>query len=342
VHGLRDLAQAVRRIPPWASFSSERGVACPLPCPQKNWIDRRPPPAARSLVSTLQAGREMKSSAHDGTKQRRRGRPSPRSGTPRSAGWTGCVLLWALGGACTEQTPTRASPTTFAQTVAGGGSAASATAHSTEAEAIRERTTHGQMLSHYGDTATMRKALVAGKLAEYQVAAAALARDEWSPTPTTADAPAFVQRMGAAAAAAEGAPSLASAAAALSALADVCASCHVASDVRKYPLAPEEPSEAKNPHMLDHAIASDRLWAGLVLPSDESWVSGTRLLAQVATLDAPSVEVSAAAHRLSELARRGEVAAVEQRAQIFGDVMLTCSGCHERLGVVPAGAEIER
>jgi cytochrome c553 len=197
------------------------------------------------------------------------------------------------------------------------------------------------MLSHYGDTAAMRRALVAGKLADYQVAAGALARDEWSPG-ATSDTHGFVERVRAAAVDAQSAPSLVAAATALSALADVCASCHLASGSREFPVAPEEPSEAANPRMLAHAIASDRLWAGLILSSDESWVSGMQLLAQVPALDAPSPEVSAAAARLNELARQGETAELEQRGPIFRDVMLTCSGCHERLGVVPGDGAAAR
>jgi hypothetical protein len=283
----------------------------------------------------------MSSSARNGKEQQRREKAQPHLCPPWIAGWVGCGLLSAIGWACTEPTATRAGPATLAQTVAAGGSAASAAAQPASAESVRERTTHGQMLSHYGDTAAMRKALVAGKLADYQAAAAALARDEWSPSAKT-DAPAFVERTRAAAAAAEAAPSLFAAAAALSALADGCASCHLASDAREFPLAPEEPSEAENPRMLAHAIASDRLWAGLVLPSDESWVSGSKLLMQAPALDAPSAEVSAAARQLSELARRAEVAELEQRGPIFRDVMLTCSGCHERLGIVPADGAVVR
>jgi hypothetical protein len=282
----------------------------------------------------------MSSIARDGKKQRRREGPRPYSSARLIAGLAGCGLL-SVTWACTERTATRASPETRAQTVTAGSSAASPPSSPPRVESTRARTTHGQMVSHYGDTAAMRRALVAGKLADYQAAADALARDEWWPS-ATADAPAFLKRVRAAAADAHAAPSLVAAASALGALADVCASCHLASGAPEFPIAPEEPSEAQNPRMLAHAIASDRLWAGLILPSDESWVSGAKLLADVPALDAPSAEVSAAARLLGELARRGETAELEQRAQIFCDVMLTCSGCHERLGVVLAEGAVVR
>jgi hypothetical protein len=94
--------------------------------------------------------------------------------------------------------------------------------------------------------------------------------------------------------------------------------------------------------MLAHAIASDRSWAGLTLPSDASWSSGMRLLLQDPALADPSDEVSAAARLLTELARRGERAEPDARGQLLADVLLTCSGCHERLGVVLVDGVVAR
>ena len=145
---------------------------------------------------------------------------------------------------------------------------------------------------------------------------------------------AWSQRARDAAAAAQAAPSLVEAALALGTIGDVCASCHVASEAPPLPLAPEEPLEASNPHMLAHAVASDRLWAGLTLPSDDSWGSGVQLLLQDPGLANPSAEVAPAARHLHELARRAERAEPDERGRVFADILLTCAGCHERLGVV--------
>lgn len=202
---------------------------------------------------------------------------------------------------------------------------------------VGKRTTRGQMLSHYGNTVAMRRALVAGELLDYQAAASVVAREDWSSW-ATADGIAFAQRVSAAAAAAQASNSLVEAAAALGALGQTCASCHLASGVPEAPVAPEEPSEARDPRMLAHAAASDRLWAGLILPSDESWASGMQLLAQTAALDNLSAEESAAMRRLSELARRGKSAEPYERGKIFGDVLSSCAGCHDRLGVAPHDA----
>jgi hypothetical protein len=188
------------------------------------------------------------------------------------------------------------------------------------------------MLSHYSDAAAMRQAVIAGQLEAYQVAAAAMAADEWPPS-AAAEQRELARRARDRAAAAQTAPSLIAAAQALGSLADSCASCHLASGALQIPIAPEEPSKASSPHMLAHAVASDRLWAGLTLPSDESWASGVQLLLEDPGL-APSDEVSAAAHHLKELARTGSRAEADERGRVFADVLSSCAGCHERLGVV--------
>lgn len=112
------------------------------------------------------------------------------------------------------------------------------------------------MLSHYADAAAMRQAVIAGQLDAYQVAAAAMAADEWSPS-AAAEQRELARRARDRAAAAQTAPSLIAAAQALGSLGESCASCHLASGALQLPIAPEESSKASNPHMLAHAIASD-------------------------------------------------------------------------------------
>jgi cytochrome c553 len=211
-------------------------------------------------------------------------------------------------------------------------SAALAQPPSGGAEASGQRSLRGEMLSHYADSTSMREAVIAGNLADYRSAAGLVARDDWEPS-TDESKREFTKRARAAAAVAEASPSLVAAAEALGALGDVCASCHVASGAGQIPVAPEEPIDATDPTMLAHAVGISRAWAGLTLPSDESWTSGMRLLLQTPGDADRSPEVSAAARVATALARRGEHAQVEQRSRIFADVLLTCAGCHERLGV---------
>lgn len=247
------------------------------------------------------------------------------------------IAAYALGGllltahfACKERSNPRSTETGAAQAGAKGRSTAKPPS---DPDAVGKRTLRGEMLSHYADSAAMLDALVAGRLGDYQAAAAAVASDEWTPK-AAPDANEEAARTRAVARSAAEASSLVAAARALGTLADACASCHVASGAPQPPVAPEQPSEASNARMLAHAVATRRLWAGLTLPSDESWASGIELLLQDPTLADGSPEVSAAARDLLERARQGQRAEPEQRDAVFADILLTCSGCHERLGVV--------
>jgi hypothetical protein len=235
--------------------------------------------------------------------------------------------------ACTQRMERGESSATHVAQTSAAGDSAIASSQSAREEGPERHTTRSRMLSHYADTAAMRQALVAGSLPDYQSAAAVVARDDWSPSSATHVRELTVRARGAATAA-QAAPSLVAAASALGELGDVCSSCHLASGTPQILIAPEEPINASDPVMVDHSIASNRLWAGLTLPSDDSWFSGARLLEHDPGLAAPSAEVSAAARQLRELARRAELAEPDQRGLVFANVLLTCFGCHERLGVV--------
>ena len=279
----------------------------------------------------------MTSSAVDERKRASHAQHRPRELARWLAGCAaGCLLQGAVA-ACTES---KVEPVGSAGARSTGGAAPDTTARPPGAAAAA-RSTRGQMLSHYADTAAMRHALVAGKLAEYQSAAAAVARDEWAPS-LPREARELTDKARAAATAAQAAHSLVEAAQALGALGDACASCHLASGQPEPAIAPDEPSQATNPRMLAHAVASDRLWAGLTLPSDDSWASGIALLLQDPGLAGESAEGTPAARLLLELARRGERAEPDQRSQVWADISLTCSGCHERLGVVLVDGVVAR
>jgi cytochrome c553 len=189
------------------------------------------------------------------------------------------------------------------------------------------------MLTHYADTVGMRKALVGGKLADYHSAAAAVAKDEWTPR-LRGDYRPYLEAVRAAAHAGESASSPVSAAAELGKIGEACAACHVKFGGPGSPVAPEQLTEGTDPSMVAHAVATDRLWEGLILPSDLSWASGIEVLMDAPKLDSDVADVAAAAHHLRDLARQGKSAEVGQRGQIFASVITTCAGCHERLGVV--------
>jgi hypothetical protein len=230
----------------------------------------------------------------------------------RAALRTGFLLLFSASGACQDRS-----------------AAPLKTQAAAPLAAPPARSARSYMLSHYADTQSMRKGLIAGRLDDFHSAAAAVARDPWSPR-SNGDYGAYLDRVRSAASSAEAAPSLAAGAAALGSLGEACAACHRQSGGPETPVAPEDPSERANPKMFAHAVAAERAWAGLILPSDESWMSGMQLLVAAPSGDEkPDREAS---RHLRDLGRRGQIAANDQRGKIFGEVLTTCSECHQREG----------
>jgi len=280
--------------------------------------------------------------------------------------WAGIWLFAGIVGPCAEAAPvagagaqsgaapaapaaaatspaiaTSAAATPALVTSAAATSAASAPAAAAAPAAPNEptppaqhqtRTTRSYMLTHYADTVGMRRALVVGKLADFHKAAALVAKDEWTPR-LRGDYRPYLDAVRDAAGSAQKASSALAAAAALGKLGEACASCHLKFGGPGSPVAPEQLSFAADPSMVAHAAATDRLWEGLVLPSDTSWSSGMEVLLDAPKLDSDVADVAAAASHLRALARKGKSAPVEQRASIFANVLTTCAGCHERLGV---------
>lgn len=193
-------------------------------------------------------------------------------------------------------------------------------------------TTRTYMLNHFADSVRVREAIIAGKLADAQAAAAAVASDPWSPR-LRGDYRAHVQAVRDSARAVQQAGSLPAAAAALGKLGETCAMCHLKFGGPGSPVAPVQLNGQADLGMLAHALATDRLWQGLSAPSDETWRNGARALLDAPALDSDVADVAAAARHLRELAQQGTGAVASQRGKIFGNVVATCAACHERLGI---------
>jgi hypothetical protein len=266
--------------------------------------------------------------------------------------WAGIWLFAGVVGPCAEHAPTpepasEQKAASAGVAVPGSASAAATPAASAPGAAMaapaaaggltphakqQTPTTRSYMLTHYADTVGMRRALVSGKLADFRVAAAAVAKDEWTPR-LRGDYHPYLDAVRAAASTAQKAPSVVAGAAAIGKLGEACASCHLKFGGPGSPVAPEPMAEGVDPSMIAHAAATDRLWEGLVWPSDTSWSSGMDVLLDAPKLDSDVADVAQAAHHLRELARKGKSAEVDQRGQIFASVLTTCAGCHERLSV---------
>jgi cytochrome c553 len=92
--------------------------------------------------------------------------------------------------------------------------------------------------------------------------------------------------------------------------------------------------------MIFHLWAADRMWEGLVGPSEKSWVAGAEalrdawdtsplLLPASSTADGQALPV-AEMRRLAQEALSATPA--EARATVYGKVLTTCKGCHDARG----------
>ena len=122
-------------------------------------------------------------------------------------------------------------------------------------------------------------------------------------------------------------------------MAGACGNCHEA--VGKGPhynlLSRPAPGAGEVSRSMQlHYWAADRMWDGLIGPSDSSWASGALALADVPRYQhripvsaADSAEVDALAQRLHQLAVRAQLASAgTAREEVYGDFLETCAACH--------------
>jgi hypothetical protein len=122
---------------------------------------------------------------------------------------------------------------------------------------------------------------------------------------------------------------------------EACASCRVAVGGPKLavegvpdagPRAEFEPSR--------HLWAVDRMWEGLIGPSEEAWRRGAAVLVsapfepavRIATREVPP-EVMTIANKVHDLGHHAQNVDVDRRGWVLGDVLATCATCHERLNI---------
>ena len=120
---------------------------------------------------------------------------------------------------------------------------------------------------------------------------------------------------------------------AVATLASACAGCHVDTGVAPqfgtFPLPPDKTSV--DARMMRHRWAADRLWEGIIGGEDAPWTAGLDVLA-AAPLDwAALPERAAFAKTLQQLAttaRKQKRATIATRTKAYGEILVTCAGCH--------------
>jgi len=139
---------------------------------------------------------------------------------------------------------------------------------------------------------------------------------------------------------------LRTAAVAVSEIGRYCGECHLASGLAVsfgYATPPPENLQNTFTQMQRHLWAADRLWAGLIGPSDAAWESGAKMLAGVnlSVQDITDDEslaplVNNIVQNLREVgAEGGRAMAAERRAELYGEFLSLCASCHSLTGDGP-------
>lgn len=113
-----------------------------------------------------------------------------------------------------------------------------------------------------------------------------------------------------------------------------CARCHLATE-REQNLAP--PPELTNVaglegRMARHKWAADRLWEGVITPSDERWRQGLEVLSAAPLVFSAASGESQLAESLQRRAllelQQRDASSLEHRVTAYGELLVTCAGCH--------------
>lgn len=130
------------------------------------------------------------------------------------------------------------------------------------------------------------------------------------------------------------------ASASLGAIGVACGNCHWAhragpGDARETPIPWDDPPDGVVERMQRHQSGAEQMWAGLIVPSEDDWRTGTRTLTR-APLEAPERDgrpIGSEAHaqigRIRDIATRARTASTyEARGEIYGELISTCAHCH--------------
>jgi len=192
----------------------------------------------------------------------------------------------------------------------------------------------------------IKAAIVAGRLADVREPAIWLA-DHKTVVGLPADFEPHIAQMRSFARHVIEAKDLQTAGIAVSQMAKTCGSCHLVNGVELefgFDQTPRQDMEDVVTHMQRHQWAADRLWEGLIGPSDSAWNRGVDMLIE-APLDSEDVtlteehfeKIAGIGRRIHALGGIGtETTTPDSRSELYGEVLGLCASCHQLLGRGPA------
>lgn len=191
-------------------------------------------------------------------------------------------------------------------------------------------------------TVDIQTGVILGDLEQAQAAAEwLLSRQDQSSFPPNAKA--FEDGMVEHASAISSAADIRTAAVHTGRLAATCGSCHQATGGGPSFVVGTEAraGDSQESLMIRHLWAVDRMWEGLVGPSEEAWRAGARALAETQPILAKELRASGSIQRLEGLLGEVnllahealEVSGLAERADVYGRMLATCYRCHAPTGV---------
>jgi hypothetical protein len=200
---------------------------------------------------------------------------------------------------------------------------------------------HADMQAHLDAIVAIRDALIAGDLATAQAKARWIVEDQTVPGIATWQERAAEVRSRAAGVV--DATSIEAAAGPAAELARACGRCHADHSVLPPRAAAEPPPLGSDrvPHMLRHHWAAERMWEGLVGPSEERWNAGVAELAETPlhreeldlgpTAASHITDLAAQVHQLAAEASGIPATAWDARAALYARFLATCADCHQTM-----------
>lgn len=201
-----------------------------------------------------------------------------------------------------------------------------------------------EMQSHFEAGTTVRDAIIRGDVAAAKAGFEALGGGDVPYGLPQGSQPLFEAMQGAAK---QGAAASTSAdqATALVATLRACGGCHAKVNARPEWDVPDAPSRdpGVRQHMARHKWAMDRMYEGVVGPTESSWAQAAAILKDHAVDEAElargvklTPEAKAAAERLHELGKEARAAETpELRGEKFAEALTACATCHVDVGMGP-------
>jgi hypothetical protein len=212
-----------------------------------------------------------------------------------------------------------------------------------EAESVAatetDRAIHQDMQEHFDAIVAIRDALIEGDLAAAQAKARWIVAAETVPGIATWQE--FAAEIRSWADDVVEATAIEAATGPAAELARTCGRCHSVHAVPSHLAAADPPpiGAGRVPHMLRHRWAAERMWEGLIGPSEERWSAGIAELAETPLLDEPEgatpapriAELAARVHQLGAEASGIPATAWDTRSALYARFLATCADCHQTM-----------